>query len=236
MTNLNSGSLAKATQSPKSGDSAEHYLDNNGLPALIELGLTARSELKAKNRTIMGLMVALLLSGSMNLTQHYNQPAPALLGETPDGRIRPLPLLASPLYNQDEILDWADKCVKKIYKLSYVDWQTSIQNDTYCLSDKSRQGFASSLGKIGILKYLNEDVQGQTHAITNTAVLRSARLSAAGYNEWTVDVPYKIVVDGRQRGSLDVVISMRIRRVSLTWREDGLWVDSYTVQSKSAGN
>jgi hypothetical protein len=214
----------------------EALLDFNGLSSLIELGRTARSEFKSKNRTIMGLVLGLVMSTSLNLVQHYNKEAPGLLGELPDGRIRPLPLLSDPLYANEEIRDWADKCVKKIYRLSYVDWQESIANDTQCLSDNSRQGFKQSLDRVGLLKYLNPEVQGQIHAITNTAVLRNGKLTAGGYAEWIVDVPYKLVVDGRQRGSIDLVITMRIRRVSLTWRSDGLWVENYTVQPKSPGN
>jgi len=210
-------------------------LDFHGVSALIQMGLTSADERKAKNRIIFFLCALLCVSLTWNVVQSVYQPEPKLLGETPDGRIRPLPLLSDPMFSSKEILGWAEKCVQKIYNLSYVDWQTTIRNDTECLSDKARADFANSLGKIGVFKYLNPELQGTLYAVPGQPVMRKAWLDKGGYNQWIVDVPYRIAVDGKQRGSLEVVMTMRIRRVSLTWREAGIWVDEYQVVPKKAG-
>lgn len=227
--------LEKKGPKPVDSKGSEEVVDFVGLQGLIALGMLAKDELRGKNRVILGLLVALGVSLAFNIVQKIYEPEPALLGETPDGRIRELPLLTERMYRDDEILDWADKCVRSIYKLSYVDWETSVRNETGCLSDRSRAGFVESLKKVGVLQYLTPNIQGQIHAQTNTAVVRSSRLTPTGYNEWIVEVPYRIVVDGRQKGSLEVVMSMRIRRVSLAWRPSGIWVDEYTVRPKSKG-
>ena len=198
-------------------------------------GLDSRDERKGKNRIIFFLCVLLGISFAWNLVQTSKRPEPKLLGETPDGRIRPLPLLSEPIFNSKEILGWSEKCITKIYNLSYVDWQTSIQNNTQCLSDKSRGGFAESLQKIGVFKYLTPELQGNLYAVPGQAVLRKSWLSEAGYNQWIVEVPYRLAVDGRQRGSIELVMVMRIRRVSLTWRDDGIWVEEYQITPKKAG-
>lgn len=216
-------------------DDLDGILDKEGLGGLITLGLLAREELRRKNRVIFFLCTVLAASFFWHGVQEYKRPEPKLLGETPDGRIRPLPLLSDPIYTQKEILVWAERCVQKLYKLSYVDWRQTIQNDTNCLSDKARQGFANSLKTIGVLQYLTPEAQGQIYAVPTTAVQRKAFLTDRGYQEWIIDVPYRIAVDGRQRGSLEVVMTMRVRRVSLTWREDGLWVEEYQVKPKGAG-
>lgn len=214
-------------QQPKVSDDV---LDARGLTALLRFGRTAESELRFKNR-IIAVLVLIVIALSIALSVAVrNEPVFRLLGETSDGRIRPLPLLNDPLYSHEDILNWSQECVRKIYKLSYVDWQTTIQNDTFCLSDDARKGFVDSLKKLGLFENLNAEVQGTLYAVTRQSVLRNARLAEKGYQEWIVDVPYTVVLDGKRRGQLDVVMSMRIRRVSMLWRENGIWVDSYTVK------
>lgn len=220
---------------PETDKEAKQLMDFNGVAALIQLGMQSAEDRKVKNRIIFFLCLALTASLTWNGIQTARQPEPKLLGETSDGRIRPLPLLHEPLYSHKEILTWAERCVQSLYRLSYVDWRTSIQNETYCLSDKSREGFVDSLKQIGLLSYLNPTAQGTVYATPGASVMRAARLSAGGYQEWIVDVPYRIIVDGRQRGGIDVVMTMKIRRVSLTWREEGIWVEEYMVRPKSAG-
>lgn len=221
-------------QAPAKAKSDE-LLDMHGVAALIREGMTAREDRVTKNRMIFFLCLLVSLSFTWNIVQTMTRPEPKLLGETPDGRIRPLPLLSNPIFNTKEILGWAEKCVTKIYNLSYVDWQTTIANETQCLSDKAREDFASSLRKIGVMQYLNPEKQGTLYAVPGQPILRKAWVGPEGYNQWVVDVPYRIAVDGKQRGSLEVVMTMRIRRVSLIWRDDGIWVDEYMVAPKGAG-
>lgn len=227
--------MAEKSKPKKAAPASSDVLDFSGVGVLIKQGLEAAEERRAKNRQIFFLGLALVMSLAWNAVQSYTRPEPKLLGETPDGRIRPLPLLNDPIFTDKEIRVWAERCVAQVYKLSYVDWQTSIRNNTSCLSDKSRADFASSLGKIGVFKYLNPELQGTLYAVPGESVVRKSWLGPEGYNQWIVDVPYRIAVDGRQRGSLEVVMTMRIRRVSLTWREDGIWVDEYQVVPKKAG-
>jgi hypothetical protein len=214
---------------------SDDLLDLHGVAALIREGMTAREDRITKNRMIFFLCLLVGLSLTWNIVQSVTRPEPKLLGETPDGRIRPLPLLSNPIFSTKEILGWAEKCVTKIYNLSYVDWQTTIANETQCLSDKAREDFASSLRKIGVMQYLNPEKQGTLYAVPGQPIMRKAWVGPEGYNQWIVDVPYRIAVDGKQRGSLEVVMTMRIRRVSLIWRDDGVWVDEYMVAPKGVG-
>lgn len=210
-------------------------LEGHGGASVIRDGINAAEDRRSKNRMIFCLVGLLGLSISWNFYQTITAPEPRLLGETPDGRIRPLPLLTDPMYSQKEILGWAEKCVVKIYNLSYVDWQKTIANDTECLSDKAREDFTASLRKVGVLDYLTPEKQGTVYAVPRQPILRKSMAGPGGYSQWVVDVPYRIAVDGKQRGSLDVVMTMRIRRVSLTWRESGIWVDEYIVSPKRSG-
>lgn len=210
-------------------------MDFQGVSALIQLGVTAADERRAKNRIILFLCAALACSLGWNTVQSLNRPEPKLLGETPDGRIRPLPLLNAPIFTAKEILGWAERCVTKIYRLSYIDWETQIANETQCLSDKARQEFVGSLRKIGVFQYLNPEKQGTIYAVPGQPILKHSALGSGGYHQWVVEVPYRIAVDGRQRGSLEVVMTMRIRRVSLTLRDEGIWVEEYLVAPKRAG-
>lgn len=225
----------KRAAAPVKGEAAAEVMDLHGVSALIRLGLNATDERKAKNRIILFLCAALTVSLVWNVVQTMTRPEPKLLGETPDGRIRPLPLLSDPIFNSKEILGWAEKCVTKIYNLSYVNWETQIANETQCLSDKARENFAASLRKIGVFQYLNPDKQGTLYAVPGQPVLKKSWLGPEGYNQWVVEVPYRIAVDGKQRGSLEVVMTMRIRRVSLILRDDGIWVDEYMVAPRRAG-
>ncbi|MCF6783415.1 DotI/IcmL family type IV secretion protein [Stutzerimonas stutzeri] len=220
---------------PEKKENSAGVMDMHGVAALIRLGINAADERKGKNRIILFLCIALSFSLAWNAVQSLNRPEPKLLGETPDGRIRPLPLLNAPIFNAKEILGWAEKCVTSIYRLSYVDWERQIANETQCLSDKARQEFVGSLRKIGVFQYLNPEKQGTIYAVPGQPILKHSALGAGGYHQWVVEVPYRIAVDGKQRGSLEVVMTMRIRRVSLTLREDGIWVDEYVVAPKRAG-
>lgn len=226
-------------ESKKGDDSSLSLADlklmqHHGMQGLIRIGLQAAHERVFKNRVIAVVGVLLTVSVVTNLFLSTNVPEPALLGETSDGRIRPLPLLSEPLYNHKDILSWSERCVKDIYSLSYVDWRERIQNETFCLSDTSRSGFADSLDKIGLLKYLNPEMQGIVYATPGQAVLRASALTKGGYNQWIVDVPYTVTVSGRNAGRIDLVMTMEIRRVSLTWRDAGIWVERYVV--KPAGS
>lgn len=209
-------------------------MEYHGIQGLIRIGLQAAHERVAKNRIIAVAGVLLLTSVITNVFLSTNVPEPMLLGETTDGRIRPLPLLNDPLYSHKDILAWSERCVKDIYSLSYVDWRERIQNDTFCLSDASRSGFAGSLEKVGILRYLTPDLQGIVYATPGQAVLRSSNLTAGGYTQWVVDVPYTVTVSGRSSGRIDLVMTMEIRRVSLTWRDAGIWVERYVVKPAGA--
>jgi len=205
-------------------------LNYHGAEGLIRIGLQAAHERVTKNRIIFVLCAFLGLSVTATTILSGKELEPVLLGETSDGRIRPLPLLSEPLYNHKDILAWSERCVKDIYSLSYVDWRTTIQNETFCLSDASRAGFVDSLDKVGVLKYLTPELQGVVYATPGAAVLRASALTKGGYNQWVVDVPYTVTVSGRNSGRIELVMTMEIRRVSLTWRESGIWVDRYVVK------
>lgn len=209
-------------------------MSHHGVEGLIRVGLQAAHERVVKNRIIAGVGFLLILSVIANVFLSTNVPEPKLLGETSDGRIRPLPLLSEPMYNHKDVVAWSERCVKDIYSLSFVDWRETIQNDTFCLSDKAREGFVDSLREVGVLKYLSPDQQGVIYATPGRAVLRASALAPQGYNQWIVDVPYTVTVTGRNSGRVDLVMTMEIRRVSLTWRDAGIWVDRYVV--KPAGS
>lgn len=224
-----------ASQNPKMTlEAAQAINDANGLVEMIQAGIAAREDKTIKNRIIAGLLGLLALSMSANMVQYKYQPEPKLLSETTDGRIRPLPLLNDPMYSQKEILAWSQKCVESVYRLSWVDWETSLSNNSFCLSDAKRGNFADSLKKIGVLKFLTKELQGNLYATTRTPIMRNYQLNAKGYWEWIVDVPYTVNIDGRERGTVDVVMTMKVRRTSLVLREDGLWVDSYRIVPRSA--
>lgn len=214
---------------------ADDLAELNGLLAMAQVGLNARDEKTIKNRIIAGLFALMLVSMTGNVVQYVYQPEPKLLGETSDGRIRPLPLLSEPMYSHKEILAWSQKCVESAYRLSYVDWKTSLSNNTFCFSDSTRKGFSDSLQKIGVLKFLTQELQGNIYAKSMQPIMRSYSMNKKGYYEWVVDIPYTIYIDGRERGTLPVVMTMRIRRMSQTIREDGLWVDSYRVVPAGQG-
>ncbi|MNJ49213.1 Macrophage killing protein with similarity to conjugation protein [compost metagenome] len=215
-------------------DAVREIHEANGLVAMIQAGLDARDEKTIKNRIIAGLFVLLCTSMSLNVIQYRYKPEPQLLGETSDGRIRQLPLLSDPMYSQKEILSWSQKCVESIYRLSWVDWNTSLSNNTFCLSDKGRTNFSQSLTKVGLTKYLSPELQGNLYARSLMPVMRSYQQNAKGYYEWIVDVPYTVLIDGRERGTMDLVMTMKVRRTSLVLREDGLWVENYRISPKSA--
>ncbi|MDZ5605234.1 DotI/IcmL family type IV secretion protein [Pseudomonas sp. RP23018S] len=214
---------------------ADELADLNGLLAMAQVGLNARDEKTIKNRIIAGLFGLMLVSMTGNVVQYVYQPEPKLLGETSDGRIRPLPLLSEPMYSHKEILAWSQKCVEGAYRLSYVDWKTSLSNNTFCFSDSTRKGFSDSLQKIGVLRFLTQELQGNIYAKSMQPIMRSYAMNNKGYYEWVVDIPYTIYIDGRERGTLPVVMTMRIRRMSQTIREDGLWVESYRVVPAGQG-
>ena len=214
---------------------ASELLDFAGVGGLIHQGINSANEARTKNRIILLLLVALIISLVVNGLQATDQPEPKLLGETTDGRIRPLPLLNDPMYSHREIGEWAQRCVQKLYRLSYVDWRETLQNESLCLSDGSRAAFVESLKTVGVFDMLKPDMQGMLYAIPSPPVIRNAGLGAKGYQVWVVDVPYRINLDGKKKGTLDVVMTMQIRRVSLTWREDGLWVENFKVRPKAGG-
>jgi hypothetical protein len=216
------------------GFSMEQLSAWNGLLALVHGGLAARDDKTIKNRIIFGEFVLIVMLLGWNIIQYTHQPDTKVVSETTDGRIRPLPLLDEPLYSQKEILSWATKCVESIYRLSYVDWQTSINNNTFCLADASRAGFADSIKKVGLLQYLTKENQGNIYATTLTPEMRKYQKNENGYYEWVVSVPYTVRIDGRQHGTMDLLMTMKVRRVGLSWREDGLWVENYVVRPRSS--
>lgn len=231
---------AQKKQSPQEGEALNdlplgEVMGMQGISSLIQLGLVAGDELRSKNRLLLAILMLFVISLIFNIVQYNYRPEPRLLGETSDGRIRPLPLLSDPMYSTDEILGWAERCVTKIYGLSYVDWKQTVQNETGCLSDQGRKGFVGALKKIGLLDYLNSERQGIIYAVPNGSVIRTAALTAKGYQQWIVEVPYRLNVDGRQKGAMELVMVMQIRRVSLLIREDGLWVESYEVKPRGPG-
>lgn len=208
-------------------------LDMSGMLALMESGETAKDSRTVKNRVIAGLFVLVGLSMAANYYQYYKEPEIKIIGETPDGRFREIPALNVAIYNHKQILEWSGKCVESIYRLSYVDWETSINNNSFCLSDGGRKSFKDSLIKVGLTKYLNNENQGTMYAVTSPASIMKAQIDPkAGYSEWIVRVPYRVNIDGRQRGTLDVEMTMKVRRVSFLIRGDGLWVESYVVRPR----
>lgn len=215
---------------PSFSPSDMKLLQHHGMEGLIRLGMNAAYDRVVKNRIIAVAGLLLTVSVVTNVFLSTNVPEPKLLGETSDGRIRPLPLLSEPLYNHKDILAWSERCVKDIYSLSYVDWREHIQNETFCLSDKSREGFVDSLQKVGVLQYLTPEYQGIMYATAGPAVMRATSRSNTGYSQWIVDVPYTLTVAGRNAGRIELVMTMEIRRVSLTWRDSGIWVDRYVVK------
>lgn len=213
----------------------EELKDMSGTLALMRHGLDARDNKTIKNRIIAGLFTILAVSIVGNIVQFNYQPETKVVGETPDGRFRPIPLLTDPLYDHKQIMEWSSKCVQSIYRLSYVDWQQTLNNETFCLSDGNRPNFSKSLKQSGLSQYLTAENQGNLYAVVGQAEIRKQIKSPTGYSEWIVNVPYRVNIDGRQRGSLDVEMTMKVRRVSLAIRGDGLWVESYVVRPRTTG-
>lgn len=238
MANTNDQAGDKAHQLPpdqkRISSLLDRLMDLNGLVATIEAGLSAREDKTVKNRIIAGLMV--LLCGSMigNGIQYHYQPPTKLLGETTDGRIRDLPLLSEPIYEHKQILEWATKCVQSMYRLSYIeDWDATLKNNALCLSDGGIGSFGKSLKKVGLTDYLTRERQGTLFATTSMPEMRVAQLGKTGYYEWVVYVPYRVNIDGKSRGTMDLTIAMKIRRVSLVIRGDGLWVESFRIRPRT---
>lgn len=208
---------------------ASEHLDRPGLEMLVRAGIKAQEETKTKNRLLLGLVGCLFVALIAIALVGKGEPIVRVLAVTPDGRYKPLPALSDPLYSHQDILVWSERCVRDIYRLSYIDWRETIQNDTFCLSDKARESFAGSLRELGLLDKLTPENQGVLYATPDRAVMRASGLGPQGYQQWVVDVPYRITLDGNQKGHLDVVISMTVKRVSLALRETGIWVDSYRI-------
>lgn len=221
---------------PKQGEKGEFnandhaLMKHHGLEGIIRLGLSAANELKVKNRliAILGTLCILLVVAVWGLSIRTIEPV--VLSETADGRIRPLPLLENPIYTQNEILAWADKCVRDIYDLSYVDWRTSVYNNTRCLSDRGRQGFVNSLGRIGVLELLDEKNLGIVYAVPGKAIIKNSITDGSRYAQWIVEVPYVLQVEGRRKGKIEATMTMKIDRVPMSLRDAGIWVDSYQVK------
>lgn len=205
-------------------------LSHHGIEGIIRLGLSSASERRTKNRiiTILGIFCIFLVIAVWALSLRTIEPV--ILSETGDGRIRPLPLLENPIYSQNEILAWADRCVRDIYDLSYVDWETSVHNNTLCLSDKGRQGFVASLGRIGVLDLLTERNLGIVYAVPGKAVIKNSITDGSQYAQWIVEVPYVLQVEGRNKGKIEATMTMKIARVPMGLRDAGIWVDSYQVR------
>lgn len=222
----------KQTPPPKPGAPEVDILDMSGVLGLLAAGKEALTRKRSENMTIIGLVIALIISGILNLVLFNYTPEPKLLGETPDGRIRPLPLLSEPLYNTAEILAWSENCVQKMYGLSYVDWQKTVSNETTCLSDANRKSFVQSLREIGALDLLTEELQGTMYASPMGAIFQGAKLTERGYKMWKIEVPFRLRIDGKRRVNKELVAVMLVRRVSLNVRSDGIWVDKYQILPK----
>lgn len=213
-------------------EAEDDVLDMSGVLGLLAAGREALARKRSENMTIIGLVVALIISGILNLVLFSYTPEPKLLGETPDGRIRPLPLLSEPLYTTPEMLAWSEKCLQKMYGLSYVDWQKTVSNETTCLSDANRKSFVQSLREIGALDLLTEELQGTMYASPTGAVLQGAKLAERGYQMWKIEIPFRLRIDGKKRVNKELVAVMLIRRVSLNVRSDGVWVEKYQILPK----
>jgi len=123
--------------------------DMFGLDWMVKFAKLAQDELTMKNRIMVWMMVALSISLGFNVVLYNKVPDPKVLSTTTDGKYRPIPTLDEPIYNQKQIMSWAEKCVSTIYDLNYNSWNRQIQNNTECLSDNARAGFAKSNPGIG---------------------------------------------------------------------------------------
>lgn len=209
--------------------------DMFGLDWMVKFAKLAQDELTMKNRIMVWMMVALSISLGFNVVLYNKVPDPKVLSTTTDGKYRPIPTLDEPIYNQKQIMSWAEKCVSTIYDLNYNSWNRQIQNNTECLSDNARAGFAKSLETIGVLSYLTPELQGIASAVPRQAIYRKGWLNDDGYYQWVVDIPYRISIDGRRHGTIDVVMTMLIKRVSLNWRDSGVWVETYQIKPAGGG-
>lgn len=209
-------------------------LAHHGMAGLLKLGLGAAAERKFKNRIIYTLAILCVALSVAVSALAFRTIEPVLLAED-RGKIRPLPLLSNPIYSQSDILAWADRCIRDIYDLSYVDWKESIRNNTMCLSDSARKNFVSSLGEIGVLQLLTPDKLGLTHAIPGKPSVRFTQMEGRGekrqYHTWVIDIPFTVHLDGRERGRINMNMAMKVARVPLSIRESGIWVEDYKIRA-----
>lgn len=240
MTNMEKLPKAKREQKEQKPllepEQLDALMDSYGLERTLKSAYYAVDEARFKNKFIIGLFIVLVLSVIGNVIQYHYTPEPKVLHCNERGECIPIPTMDQPLYSDKEILSWAEQCVRTIYDMSYVNWTTNLQNNTGCLSDAARKSFAGSLKEIGVLDLLNTEYQGVTYATTQQAVLRQGQLDGEkGYYQWVVDVPFRITIDGKRKGSLDVTMTMLIRRVSMNVRDKGLWTETYMVTPRSGG-
>ncbi|MCR3807104.1 hypothetical protein K3Z95_02485, partial [Pseudomonas aeruginosa] len=73
-------------------------------------------------------------------------------------------------------------------------------------------------------------------ATTQQSVLRQSTFdSEKGYYQWVVDVPYRLAIDGKRKGSMDLKMTMLIRRVGMNVRDKGIWTETYMVNPRDGG-
>lgn len=201
-----------------------------GFEYMLRLAAVAREELTRKHRLIVVLVVLLTACVIGNIVQYQFRPEPKVISETVDGRIRELPTLDQPLMTTPEVISWAERCVVDMYDLAYTNWAAHLQSErTLCLSDVSRKGFTDSLKQIGVLSYLSTEYQGVLSASPRRTILRSHERNKDGYYQWILAVPYRLSIDGKRTGALELTMIMKIRRVSLNVREKGVWIETYTI-------
>lgn len=212
----------------------QELLRYHGIEGIIRLGLASAGERVFKNRLIYSMLVLCVVLGIAVFGLSTRTIEPVILSED-RGKIRPLPLLTNPIYSHDDILTWADRCIRDIYSLSYVDWKESIRTNTMCLSDKARQNFVTSLGEIGLLQVLTPSKLGITYAIPGKPSVRMTTVEGSGaarqYHTWVIEIPFVVHLEGRERGMINLDMVMKVTRVPMSIRDAGIWVDDYKIQA-----
>lgn len=182
-------------------------------------------------RLCAGLLIALIVSGALNVAQFLHVAEPKYFVVDADGNIVAIVPVDKPLLNNEALSQWAAETARRAYALNFVEYDRQLSELRDRFSPAAFDAFLKQMADSNLSQIKAQRLV--LEAQSEPAVITKSGVDSSGRYVWVVEVPMMVTAHyggDRSRGQR-LRVKMNISRVDNRFRpESGVVVTQFLSQ------
>lgn len=186
-------------------------------------------------KIIFGLIGVLALSGAGNFFLATRAPVVDSFAVTTDGRIIPIKPLNSPLDNPQTVINFAGDAAQAAFHLDFVNYRSQLSKMREFMTKELYESFLTKMDESNNVDTIKKMQLVSTATLTAPPVITKEGVGSDGIYRWRVEAPILVAMHGRGGSTDNLLITMQIRRTSITDNPKALVIEQFVVDKGGVG-